>query len=164
MRRIIDTNVMVVANREAQQVENDPVCILSCVDLLEAITKNGQVVLDDSWHVLGEYDNNLNASGQPGLGDSFFKWLLNNKNDPSYCEMFTITPLGDSGNFLEFPEDPELDHFDPDDRKFVALAVVSKAVVSTAVDPGWWQFRSALNRNGVGVEFLCRRFVEGYKR
>ena len=163
MRRIIDTNVMKVANKDAPQVINDPKCILSCVNQLETIKNIGKIILDDSWHILSEYLDNLNP-GQPGDGNLFFKWVLNNKENPLRCEMFTITPMDSDGNFLEFPTDEELHDFDLADRKFVALSVTSNASVSTAVDPGWWEYRAALLRNDVNVEFLCQHYVEKYHR
>ena len=164
MRRIIDTNILKVANKDTPQVLNDPVCILSCVNHLDSIKSNGRIILDNSWQILSEYSNNLNSNGQPGQGDSFFKWVLNNKDNPLHCELFQITAEDNNGNYLEFPTAQDLQNFDHADRKFVALSIVSNTCVSTAVDPGWWEYRDALLRNGVQVEFLCQNYVENYHR
>jgi hypothetical protein len=78
-----------------------------------------------------------------------------------------ITPSDQAANFEEFPDDPELRDFDPDDRKFVAVALAHqcKPPILQTVDTGWWLLRDAFRRNEVRVEFLCeddiRRLAEG---
>jgi hypothetical protein len=154
MRAVVDTNVMLVANRKAEQASSE--CVIECVKHLVALQTGGKLVLDNGWYLLREYGNRLSSSGQPGVGDAFYKWALSNFRNPECCETFTITPIeSDPGNFLEFPDNPELKNFDLNDRKFAALSVVSKAPMWEAVDKDWWQCRDALRASGVAVEFLC---------
>jgi hypothetical protein len=153
---VVDTNVAVVASGRSPQA--GPACVSACVDALEKIKKQGKVVLDDRRLILTEYMRNLSSSGKPGLGDVFFKWVLQNYAKVNRCEQVEIHPRGGSGeDYEEFPNDPALDKFDPSDRKFVAVARGSKSnpEVLNAVDPDWWEHRDALKRHGVRILFLC---------
>ena len=154
---VVDTNVVVVASCRAPQA--GPACVLACINALEQITQDGLIVLDDQYRILTEYTNNLSPSGQPGVGDAFFKWVLRNQANIERCERVTIHPRGNSGeDYVEFPSTPSLCKFDPSDRKFVAVAIGSTndPEVLNAVDPDWWEHRVELKRCGVRVKFLCQ--------
>jgi len=156
MTAVVDTNVAVVANRRSPQASMD--CILSCVESLEQMVRQGQVVLDDRWAILSEYMRYLSRTGQPGVGDAFLKWILTNLGNRDRCELVSITPVdGDSGSFHEFPMDPALANFDPSDRKFVAVARAhsSNPPILQAVDWEWWTYRDLLKSHGVEIRFLC---------
>jgi hypothetical protein len=114
-------------------------------------------VLDNLGHILDEYRGNLSASGQPGVGDAFFKWVWHNQGNVECCEQVEIHPRGKDGDYEEFPDDPELTKFDRSDRKFVAVALSRDAnsTILNAVDPDWWVFRKQLKKHGVTVRFLC---------
>ena len=152
---VVDTNVAVVANLQHEKAGPD--CILASIGALSRA--RGQVVLvDDGQFVFNEYRGQLSHSGQPGLGDAFFKWLWDNQANPERCRQISITPLDDSGTeFAEFPNDNDLLKFDRADRKFVAVALASgiKPTVLNSSDTDWWLFREALERNGLVLEFLC---------
>lgn len=150
---IMDTNVLIVANQWEPQTTTD--CTSCCVEAL-TVARQQIISLDDDWLILGEYQNKVNASGQPGVGDAFLLWLLRNQANPLHCETVPITQLG-HGHFAEFPDDPELVAFDLSDRKFVAVALASSydPEVVNAVDTDWWHFHEALLRNGVKIRFLC---------
>ena len=64
--------------------------------------------------------------------------------------------------FEEFPDDPALDEFDPDDRKFIAVALAhpEKPPILQAVDSQWWDFRNAFRRHGVTIEFICEDDIQ----
>ena len=114
------------------------------------------VLLDDGNLILAEYKNRLSHSGQPGVGDAFFKWLHDNQANPAYSRKVKVNDDSHRG-FREFPSDPGLTSFDWDDRKFVAVALASgtKPAILNASDTDWWHHRSGLHRNGVDVTFLC---------
>jgi hypothetical protein len=152
---VVDTNVAVVANGHHEAAESH--CIQACVAaLLEA---RGQLILvDDGFRIFTEYRRLLSHSGQPGVGDAFFKWLWDNQGNPDRCLQVAITPVDENDtNFTEFPTDAELARFDAADRKFVAVAAASglSPTILNASDTGWWTFRRALARNGVVIKFLC---------
>lgn len=98
---------------------------------------------------------NLRSEGQPGPGDAFLKWVLTNRSNPQRCALVSLTPQGDS--FLEFPNDPDLEGFDPSDHKFAAVAHAhpDHPPVLNATDSDWWHYREALACHGVRVEFVC---------
>lgn len=153
---IVETNVLVVANQQSNQAT--PECVLTCVDLLEKIIEKKIVVIDSGERFFKEYRRYACLSGQPGAGDAFLKWLYRNQCYQKKCEQVDITPKTDNNNdFEEFPNDPELNCFDFSDRKFVAVARASryKVKILNATDSDWWNFRQALSKNGVKIEFLC---------
>ena len=119
-----------------------------------------KLVLDDRWIILREYMRNLRSNGAD-VGDRFLGWILANRD--KRCDLVPITPVAGSENeFEEFPDDPALEGFDPDDRKFFAVAVAhsEKPPILQAVDSQWWDFRYALRENGVTVAFICEDDIQ----
>lgn len=152
MKFVVDTNVAVVANQSVPQASAQ--CVITCVRHLREITQHHAIVLDSGWRILTEYKNNLSQSGQPGVGDAFCKWALTNWANPQRCEQVAITEIDESASwrgFVEFPDDLELQRFDPSDRKFVAVAVAQGETppVLNAVDSDWWEHRITLTRHGI---------------
>ena len=152
---VVDTNVPVVANGAASHATPD--CVLRCVDRLEIVVKKEKVLLDNEMYILHEYMSHLSMSGQPGFGDMFMKWVWNNQANPKRCQIIPITALDEKPYFREFPNDDELEGFDPSDRKFVAVAKESglDPPIINAADTDWWEYREPLEKNGVRIEFLC---------
>jgi hypothetical protein len=138
---VIDTNVLVVANGKAEQAGLD--CIVACVNALEHVKKRGRLVLDESMLIFDEYQRYCSFSGQPGVGDAFFRWVFNNRYNNRRCEQVRLTPIADPlREFEEFPDEAALLSFDPSDRKFVAVALASQhsPSVLNAVDSDWWDW------------------------
>lgn len=154
MYRVVDTNVLIVANSQAPQAS--PQCVLNCLDALERIQAEGVVVIDSRWFILSEYENKVSPTGQPGPGDRFFKWVLQNLGNPNRCQQVTITCLAEH-EFVEFPASDALQGFDPSDKKFVAVAWVhpQRPEIANAVDSDWWHFATALGDLGIHIDFLC---------
>ena len=156
---VVDTNVVVVANGRSAQASSD--CVETCGEWLEEIMCGEvKLVLDNRWIILREYMQNLRSNGAD-VGDRFLGWVLANKD--AQCDLVSITPVNGSENaFEEFPDDPALDGFDPDDRKFIAVAVAhpGKPSILQAVDSQWWDFRDAFRQNGVTVEFICASDIQ----
>ncbi len=153
--RVVDTNVAIVANgRDAWPVE----CELACINLLQDVVAHGGLTLDALGLIVAEYARHLNFSGQPGVGDAFFRWVQNNQYNDDHCTRVEITPDGE-GSFLEFPTDAALSRFDPADRTFVATAIAhGKAEIVVGTDSDWWQHRDALAAAGVPIRFLSERY------
>ena len=161
MMVIVDTNVAVVANGKSEQASEE--CVDTCIGRLEQIIRGEtKLVLDADWIILGEYSRNLHLRGTE-VGDRFLTWCLRNRTNPEQCELVSVTPVTNLENeFEEFPKDSELANFDPDDRKFVAVAIAhcEKPPILQAVDSQWWVFRDALSRHGVTVEFICEDDIQ----
>lgn len=160
---VVDTNVLCVAEDKSDDWPTE--CGLECTRFLAELRKGGCLVLDDAQRILREYGTALAAvsRGQPSVGQLFLRWVYQHSANEERCEIVPLTPLsGDPGDFGEFPEDPALADFDPDDRKFVAVALASERNpdVVEATDSDWWASREALENNGVRLRFLCPEVFE----
>ena len=72
--RVVDTNVLIVANGESHQADTD--CRESCVSELVDIQSKGHLALDEGRQILAEYSKYCSGSGAPRLGDEFFRWVF----------------------------------------------------------------------------------------
>ena len=156
---VVDTNVPVVANGKTDQA--GWACEAACIRALIQVQAERRTLLDDKGLIFKECQKRLNFSGQPGLGDAFFKWLWENQANPQHCRIVPVTVHADRV-FSEFPDDPRLSSFDLSDRKFVAVALASETgpQVLNAVDRDWWDHCQALAENGVAVVFLCPELMQ----
>ena len=162
MKVIVDTNVAVVANGGFEKASEG--CKQICVDRLQQVSKGEvRLVLDDKRRIIEEHRGNLSPYGQPGVGDAFLKWVETNWTNPERCDLVSTTSVeGLENEYEEFPDEPALAAFDRDDRKFIAVALAhpEKPPILQATDTQWWDFRDALNRNGVTVEFICEDDIQ----
>ena len=153
---VLDTNVAVVSNgNETEQAGLD--CVENCGAALTRIRESQILLVDDRGSIFAEYRNRLSPSGQPGIGDAFFKFIWENQANERHCRKVAITPNGERG-FDEFPDDPDLAGFDSDDRKFAAVAIAAGSapkILNAADRRSWWIYRQELRRHGVEVDFLC---------
>ena len=158
---VVDTNVASVANNRGDCPQADDACILACtrklkecVDILRSRIK-GVIVIDEDGEIFEEYKRRLDFSGQPGLGDLFFKELFDHQAS-IVCEKVS-TAKDDQWGYKEFPRNDELLSFDPSDRKFVAVALTSKnkPKILNAVDSDWYHFEEALKKEGLDIVQLC---------
>ncbi|MYF56609.1 hypothetical protein F4225_12895 [Candidatus Poribacteria bacterium] len=163
---IVDTNVLVIANGEADHASLD--CIEHCQNRLETIlSRPEKVVIDDGWRILGEYDDNTKPNTRKGVGDLFVKTLMQNQGNPNICSLVHITSLkGNGTDFQEFPTDNALSGFDPDDRKFIAVTLAYQqdtgetATILLAIDRGWLQFTNALVIHGFTIDLICKKDIQ----
>ena len=155
MKRIVDTNVLEVANDSAAD-EHGLDCVEACVDLLLDITGRGHLLLDDGFAILGEYMDHADERGQPGVGDVFLKWAKTNEYNTTLC---TRVPLTDHDErvYDEFPDTDDLAAFDRSDRKFVAVALAhgGRPPIYNAADSDWAESATALVRHGIRAVELC---------
>jgi len=147
MTCIVDTNVAVVANeRVSPQASLD--CVAACVQNLIAIMESGILAMDDDSQILDEYLPYIRWHGELGVGDEFFKWVVDNHWNAERCHRVAIAT---------YPETPELANFDLSDRKFVQVALghPERPPILNAVDSDWLDFAEALAQHGVTIQFLC---------
>ncbi len=162
---IVDTNVIVIANDTDDERKD---CRDRCQARIKQIRDRREtVVVDDDWQILGEYRDNTRPNTRKGIGDLFVKRLLQNLGNPVVCTMVPITSLAGNGtDFEEFPTDTALINFDPDDRKFIAVALAHKRdngqvpTILLAIDRGWLQFIAALANHGVSVDLICEEDMQ----
>ncbi|WP_419941330.1 hypothetical protein [Candidatus Palauibacter sp.] len=147
---VVDTNVAVAAN--GRETHADKGCQLSCVEKLESVVAREVVAIDDGHAILKEYGRHLRPSGMPGVGDMFYKHVLNHQYRDDRIRMVTLAPSEDDRRgFDVLPENA----FDPSDRKFLAVAVVVRAIVLNATDSDWREHGGLLDALGVEVSQLC---------
>jgi len=152
--RVIDTNVLAVANGAHSLARES--CVHACIQALLEARQTG-VLVDEGREIFDQYRRNASHSGQPGVGDAFWKWLWDNQANERVCIQVPLTWNAEDSNYAEFPADPELATFDRSDRVFVAVAIASGVDpdVLNASDTDWWIARHALARHDVHVVFVC---------
>lgn len=153
-KAVIDTNVLLVANRQHDDVSDD--CVIECVRHLQALQKSGVAVIDDCYRILGEYQNKTRLNPPKGVGDVFLKWLLQNQSNQKYVEQVPLTET-EENSFNEFPDKALEPNFDAPDRKFAAVAHAhpDRPEIWQAADCKWLDWWPALQAKGVQVKFLC---------
>ena len=147
---VVDTNVIRAAN--GRETHADLQCQLACIDRLNALVERQMVAIDDQGRIVDEYARHAHWAGRPGVGDVFFKHVVDNQYMDSRVHRVRITPSKDGGRgFEELPPNS----FDPSDRKFLAVAVVEKAIVLNATDSDWGEHTDLMARLAVEVQQLC---------
>lgn len=161
MTHVLDTNVILVANRQHPDVS--AACVAACAKRLHGVMKSGRVALDDGYRILKEYQHKTQPQTGKHPGDVFVKWLLRNNANPARCDLVPLTEHEERG-FASFPEDERLRRFDPPDRKFVAVAAAhpGRPPILQASDSKWLDWSPALKDHGVEVEFLCCADIEAF--
>ena len=150
-RIVVDTNVLIVANGNNDQA--DPECELACIEMLEGATKGKEtVLLDASGLIMDEYEGYCSYSGVPGVGDLFFKFLHDHQYSEASVVRIPIQQTPDrEGGFANLPPND----FDPNDRKFLAVAEAGNGRVVNATDSHWSEHADFIDSMGVFVCELC---------
>ena len=154
MDRVVDTNVAVVANGRDVTASAD--CQISSIELLEALLERGRILIDGPGEILVEYQKRLHAEGQPGVGDLFFRHVLDNQGNAKRIRLVDTqgartTPLRNA--FAH----GGLARFDPSDRPFALCAVAGRSSVAVATDSDWIEHEAGLQACGVRVHYVCGR-------
>lgn len=153
MKAVIDTNVLLVANGQHDDVSTD--CKIECIRRLQAMQKSGVTVIDDGYRILGEYQHKTSLNPPKGVGDVFLKWLLRQSGTKKVEQVALNERAPDL--FDEFPDTALEPLFDAPDRKFAAVAHAhpDKPEIWQAADCKWLDWWPALRAKGVEVKFLC---------
>ena len=154
---VVDTNVLISAN--GHNTHADPSCQLACVEQLIAIKESATpIVIDSSDIIFNQYKLYMNFSGEPGVGDKFFKYLFEYYGNPEYVHKVDVSPTEDG--FEEFPCDPDLAGFDKDDRIFVAVSMAhpKRPPIVNALDSDWGEHYKTLNKY-IEIIFICPHHV-----
>ena len=164
---VVDTNVILAAKGISPQAWRS--CVTACQERLDRIIKGSEkIVIDDERLILSEYIDYLendDLTTDARISEHFLEWFIRNYDNSEHCVQVSITPTQDRSVFEEFPEDPALSDFDPDDRKFIVVAIVyenihqQKALLLQAVDSQWYGFRDAFIKNGLEIEFICEKNI-----
>lgn len=152
---IVDTNVLVVANGNSHAGSG---CMAESIRQLVETRRSRALIVDQGNRIFDEYGRHCSRSGQPGVGDEFFRWVNENQG---WLRRVAVTPDEDRC-FQEFPSDPALANFDRADRVFVAVSIAAASSdtpapnrIVNAVDSDYSHHLAALNKAGVQVTELC---------
>jgi hypothetical protein len=152
----VDTNVAVVAN--GRDTHASVACCRKAVALLMQLHRNGRVVIDDGGAVLAEYNKRLHPQGQPGVGDLFYRHVLDNRGNTNRVRAVNVgQPRGDA--LRAAFDSGTLGIFDPDDRPFALCSAVGRAPIATAIDSDWVDHEAGLIACGVRIDYVCGRAV-----
>jgi hypothetical protein len=153
--------VILVANGQHPGVSE--ACQQRCASWLRQLMSQGRVALDEGFEILREYQHKTHASSGDGVGDAFVRWVLHHVEESARCDLVAIEPDAQRG-WRSFPNDPRLAHFDPADRKFVAVACLhpEHPPILQAADSKWLDWRAALAEHGVQVHMLCEPDLHGF--
>lgn len=159
--KIVDTNVVLVANGQHQDVSPD--CVKQCALMLQSIMQRGRIAVDDRFLILREYQKKTQPKRGNRPGDAFVKWALRNNANSERCDQVPLKDDHDRG-FTSFPDDAELVNFDAADRKFVAVAAAHRKhpPILQAADSKWLDWLEALNRYDVKVDFVCEADIKRF--
>jgi hypothetical protein len=118
-----DTNVLIIANNDPQHVDPSKFnqeLHTSCNErLIEAIkSQSGQllILLDVEGEIIKEYKSYASFAGNPGLGDYFFKWLIDHEYNSKINICRTQTK---EGLFEPFKKHTKFSKLDKGDIKFL---------------------------------------------
>jgi hypothetical protein len=155
IQRVVDTNVVLVANNSHANVS--PECVIACIKHLQALMDTGVVVVDDAYRILNEYQKKTTPRKAKGVGDVFVQWLRQHLRQEQHVHQVPLTEIGVE-RFAEFPDAALEQTFDPDDRKFAAVAHAhpDRPPICQAADCKWVDWWPALHTHGLRIEFICR--------
>jgi hypothetical protein len=166
---VIDENVPIVANDNVRRVriapQADDACRLACIRMLRKIVKSGLVVVDTAGEVIDKYRSQLQYRGQPGVGDAFYKHVVDHQFNQKKVRQ-TLVLKHDERGFEDFPAAEELATFDRSDRIFIALALASpeSAEILNALDSDYSEHGEALTNVGVKVREICPQCIRIHRR
>ena len=154
MRAVVDSNVVLVANNAHEDVSPD--CVLACIERLQAIMKDGRLVIDDAYRILGEYQQKTAPMKRKGPGDVFVRWALQNSANANKIEQVALTESSPEV-FDEIGDAAFQQEIDSSDRKFIAAACGhSEATpILQATDCKWLDWWERLHPKGVSITFIC---------
>lgn len=158
MTVVIDANVLAAADGLAQQAGQD--CITECCRaLMDA--RAGRIVVDTDGAILQEYRRCARRDNPPSVALEFLLHILRSEFIPNRVERVAVTDHPER-RYAEFPDEPDLNDFDVDDRVYVAVALTSQGrpSIDNATDTDWWAARTALAQAGIVINFLCPELMQ----
>ena len=160
LRCVIDTNVAATANGAHEGASL--ACVVSSGRALQEVMGDGHLFVDADGLIVDEYRRVLDASGEPGPGDAFLKWVMTHEWSEQRVTRVAITPRSLGAGFEELSTPPIGVSYDPSDQKFLAVSAAhdDRPPVLQSLDSKWWGWRVALANDGVRIHFLCPSEIE----
>lgn len=129
MTLVVDTNVILVANRQHEGVSE--ACITACAKRLLDLTRCGRIAIDDGYRILREYQQKTQPHVGKRTGDAFVKWVLRNNANKERCDQVALVEHSEH-EFETFPDDKRLMRSPPDQRKASTFGWSERAASSRA--------------------------------
>lgn len=150
MKYVIDTNVLITAN--GQSSHSSAELALRCARFLSEQMEASDLVCDDSLDlILTEYKRHMAFSGQPGVGDFYFRWYVSNRWNDKRIRRVNLDPEREVSSYIPDP----LQKFDPSDHKWIAVYLVEEAdFIVNATDSDWREAQSVLESEKIYVHEL----------
>lgn len=135
---------------------------MTCVDGLLALREADQIVIDDAYRILSEYQSKTMSTVGRRVGDAFVKWILQNSANATRVLQVPITE-NEPDSFAEIPDAVQA-VIDPADRKFVAVAAAhaERPPIWQASDCKWLDWLTLLQGVGITLRFLCPQDVRRF--
>lgn len=166
--QIVDTNVALTADGANSLASK--VCQRSCISVIRRVL-SGEIafVIDENNEVLREYRKNIYPDYKGSLAEQFMIHALTYQFFEGRVKRIKLEKNA-ADQFEDYPDnednwttsDSRCKRFDPDDKKWVALALRFKSETGTdapivnAADRCWIAFESHLKSADVILETLCR--------
>lgn len=146
---MVDTNVLITANGP---IGGNPECAANAARYVQDITSNHVLLEDNLGETLAEYKRHLSGSGQPGVGDAFFKWYMNNRWTKERIEQVDFDLTRTLSSYVP----AALQAFDNDDHKWIAIFLEGGAQeIANCSDSDWARCKDALSSAGILVNEIC---------
>lgn len=150
MKFVVDTNVLIAANGRSTHADAR-LSAAAARFLVELMRSDDQFLEDTVDYVFDEYKNYMQFSGQPGVGDQFFRWYLQSRWD---ARRVMRVPLNPSSPLTSYVPEP-LHSFDPSDHKWIAVYLAGNGdVIVNATDSDWEESRDLLEEHAINVRQL----------
>jgi predicted nucleic acid-binding protein len=147
---IIDTNVFIAANSKADHLSESEIDM--CKEFVASLFSDTIISLDEQGEIFHEYFNYMSYSGQPGIGDTYVKFLWDRQSNRKYCEKVDVRK-DEKGFYKQLRKKKALQKFDLNDQKFIAVCVGSKnnPVICNATDSDWENNKTLLSEHNIRV-------------
>jgi hypothetical protein len=146
---VIDTNVWCMPEAQHDRLSHLE-CAETCHQWLKDLSDgNCRVAVDDQWVIMSEYRNNIPKRG--------FADLVLSRLQQTGRIVGTSIEFDADGRTAVLPPTLGLDDFDPNDKKFVAVALARDPhpPIYNAVDSDWQEHAEAIAAADIRVEELC---------
>ena len=167
--KIVDTNVPLTA-AGTNDIASDT-CQHRCVQFVDRVLKGEiKVVIDEDNEILFEYGKNVSVLNRSeDIAGQFLIHLYNHQFNSAFVQRLMLEKNA-ANQYADYPDnedkwttnDIRCKRFDPDDKKWVALALRFKsetgsdAPIVNAADRCWIAFAAQLQSVGLALETLCR--------
>lgn len=160
MRLVIDTNVLMIADRRGSDITQ--LCVDSAIECVASLSDGNVICLDEDDAILDEYAANIKEIRPYSLVAKLLIDLRQQRYSASNIHRAPL-PKNHAGEYKDCPQSLIDANFDRSDRKFVALAKVTQATVCNAVDTDWFDHADLLCREGIQVNNLCGTDPDRYR-